>query len=382
MAVGLLLTLRHIDGVASITPIVLGLLFVAVLSLIGLSLRNNYSLKLNYWLLAFVIVSALSLLIGRPQPLTACWLRLSGFVIALAAISPLIQSEILMVFRNGIWKGWWLGSILLTALSFVVLIISISTSTVADYRYFGFKGVMSMGMALSPIAALTAIYALYNYLFTEKNIPLWQTAAWLVVFGLSVITAVAGGSRIAIAGLIVASAILLFFAWRRRANKRTVAVVLLSSFIVLIAVASPLINTSIAYKNSMAMGTGSIFSSRTDKWEGRIAEFESSPLTGIGFSAQTIFNSQYDNAEDTLKGISPEPGSSWLSLLAQTGILGTVCFLAFLVPVINKLLSRPHLLLLSVFAFLLLNGCCEGWLLYSSALLFPVFWILTSIAYE
>lgn len=232
-----------------------------------------------------------------------------------------------------------------------------------------------MGMALSPIAALTAIYALYKYLVDDKVIAIWQNIGWILLFSISTITAIAGGSRISVAGLIMASAILLIFSWRRVANNKIVAVVLASSFLGLIAVASPFINNSIAYKNRLSMDAGTMFSSRADKWEGRIAEFESSPLTGIGFSAQTVFNSQFDNEEKIIDGKSPEPGSSWLSLLAQTGVLGTGCFVVFLVTVIKVMIRRPNPLLLSVFAFLLLNGFCEGWLLYSSALLFPLFWL-------
>ncbi len=372
MATGLLLTLRHIGGIEGTTPLMLGLLLLATVAITTAGIKNNDRIKVNFWLAGFLVACALSLLISEPVPLGYCWLRLAGFAVALAALSPLMDSQLFRIFRQGVWRGWWTGASLLTALSFLVLTFSIITSRVQDYQHFGFRGIMSLGMALSPIAALTAIYALWRYFSRAQS--LIHCLAWLLFYAAATVTAIAAGSRIAVVGLIAASVVIIALALR----KSKARVLLVSAIIISIgalSLFSPQINDTISMKMSYAAEARTPFSSRLDKWEGRLAEFESSPLTGIGFSAQTISSSRHDIPELYLAGQSPEPGSSWLSLLAQTGLLGTALF------VISQIVSyrsvrRSSGLQGAVLGFLLLNGLCEGWLLYSSALLFPLFWML------
>lgn len=377
VVLGLLLTLRHIEGVNGTTPITIGLYLLAAISVGTISVKAKEKVAFNYPLLLFFGASALSLIIGRPEPLKYCWLRLSGFIIALAVISPAVSSPSFSILREGIWRGWWIGAIILTGISFFVLIVAAITFHITDFQNFGFRGIMVLGMSLSPIAALTAIYALYQSL--SISLGRKRIIAWLALYCAATITAIAGGSRIAIVGLIVGSAIILAFGWRK--GQRKLALGLLGVIVTIgaVSIASPAINSSIRYKTSLAIDAGNPFSSRLGKWGGRVAEFQSAPLTGIGFCAQSVFNSPYDDEAYILNGNSPEPGSSWLSLLAQTGLLGTGVFLMFLIPVSINLLRNPNPLMLAVFTFLLLNGCCEGWLLYSSGILFPLFWLLTTM---
>lgn len=377
VVLGLLMTLRHIEGINGTTPIIIGLYLLAAISVGTISVKAKEKVAFNYPLLLFFGACALSLIIGRPEPLKYCWLRLAGFIIALAAISPAISSPSFSILREGIWRGWWIGAIMLTGISFFVLVVAAITSRTADFQNFGFKGIMFFGMSLSPVAALTAIYALYQSL--SISLGRKQRIVWLALYCAATITAIAGGSRIAIVGLIVGSAIILAFGWRKRQRKLALGLLGVIVAIGAVSIASPAINSSIRYKTSLAIDAANPFSSRLDKWGGRVAEFQSAPLTGIGFCAQTVFNSPYDDEAYILNGNSPEPGSSWLSLLAQTGLLGTGVFLVFLIPVSVCLLRNPNPLMLAVFTFLLLNGCCEGWLLYSSAILFPLFWLLTSL---
>lgn len=380
IALGLLLTLRHIDGINGTTPIIIGLCLLAICSVVAVSIKYRYKFGFNYALLLFIAACAFSLVIERPEPLKYCWLRLAGFSIALAAFSPLISSRLFSSLRRGIWKGWWIGAVILTAASFMTLLTAVATSSTAEFHYFGFRGIMTMGMTLSPVAALTAIFALYRL---QGEIPIrMKRIAWLALFCAGAITAVAAGSRIAVIGLIAGSAVILVFGWRDGRRKTVIGLLCALMAVGAVCLSVPSISNSIKHKTALAVEDGSPISSRQEKWKGRVTEFRIAPLTGVGFCAQTVFNSPYDNETEILDGKSPEPGSSWLSLPAQTGILGTGAFLAFLIPVIAKLLRKPRPLLSAVFVFLLLNGISEGWLLYSSALLFPLFWLSTSFAYE
>lgn len=362
----------------------LAILALSFTGVLAKSLLHKENIKINYPLLSFIGTCALSLtigsksLIGGGNSLAACWLRLAGFVVALSGLSSLVNSESFRALRRGIWVGWWTGAAVLTVCSFAVLLYALAASKTPDFHYFGFKGIMAMGMTLSPIAALTALLALYKAVDGtggNATTPRWLRLIWIMAFAAAAVTAVTGGSRIAVAGLIVGCVIIAASAGR---DKKSM-IVLLALATAAIAITVPAISNNIRLKTSWAIEAGTPFSSRTDKWQGRLAEFASAPLTGIGFGAQTVFNSKYDNPDEIEQGASPEPGSSWLALLAQTGLLGAASFLWFLMPATAKLIRRGTPLATASLLFLLLNGVCEGWLLYSSALLFPCFWLTTSL---
>ncbi len=223
VALGLLLTLRHIEGINGTTPIIIGLFLLAAISVGTISVKAKEKVSFNYPLLLFFGACALSLIIGRPEPLKYCWLRLAGFIIALAAISPAVSSPSFSILREGIWRGWWLGAIILTILSFFALLFAITTSRTDDFQNFGFKGIMPLGMALSPVAALTAIYTLYRVLNSATGRK--QRIAWLVLFCAATINTIAGGSRIAAVGLVVGSAIILAFGRRKGQRKLAFSII-------------------------------------------------------------------------------------------------------------------------------------------------------------
>lgn len=355
-------------------------LMMALVTMIAVtaSFLRGERFRINYWLLAFLGACALSLIVKRPVPLGACWMRFAGFVVGLTALSPLAVTPLLSEFRRGAWSGLLVACVLFTLASFAVLVYAVSTSSTAEFRYFGFRGVMKLGMALSPVAALSAILSLYKML-KAGNTYGTRAVGWAIVCAISVITAVAAGSRIAVAGLLCASIVLMVAGWRNGSRNRVALALSLLAAVCLASISVPAVRESVSMKNALSMEAGSPFSSRIDRWTGRLAEFESAPLTGIGFSAQTVFNSEFDDPESVLAGASTEPGSSWLSLLAQTGLIGTITFIAFLGSVLKRFVRHPRPFLLAVLLFIMINGICEGWLLYSGGLLFPFFWILTSI---
>ena len=63
--------------------------------------------------------------------------------------------------------------------------------------------------------------------------------------------------------------------------------------------------------------------SRANKWNSRLIEFDNAPFIGIGFSSIDI--NGLDNFDRVTGQI--EPGSSWLSLLSMTGLIGFFSFL-------------------------------------------------------
>ncbi|MCM1070748.1 MAG: O-antigen ligase family protein [Bacteroides sp.] len=351
---------------------------LATMVAVTASFLRGERFRINYWLLAFLGACALSLIVMRPVPLGTCWMRFAGFVVGLAALSPLAVTPLLNEFRRGAWNGLFAACVLITLTSFAMLCYAVATSSTAEYHHFGFRGIMKLGMALSPVAALSAILSLHKMLTSGCSCGA-RAVAWAIVCVISVITAVAAGSRIAVAGLVCAAAILMVVAWRKGSRQKVVLALSMMAAVGLVSVCVPAVRESVSMKNALSVEAGSPFSSRIDRWTGRLAEFESAPLTGIGFSAQTVFNSEFDDPESVLAGSSTEPGSSWLSLLAHTGLIGTIAFIAFWGAVLKHSAKHPRPFLLAVLSFLVINGICEGWLLFSGALMFPFFWILTSI---
>ena len=110
-------------------------------------------------------------------------------------------------------------------------------------------------------------------------------------------------------------------------------------------------------------------------WAERLAEFDSSPLFGIGFGITGIG----DNATEG----RAETGSGWLTALAQTGIIGfsLVCLLFYRskLPKYDLRTDSVAALLEAVMLFLALHSLFEAYMFQAGWYMCFVFWLLVGI---
>lgn len=275
---------------------------------------------------------------------------------------------------------------LIVVVSFGILIYCMVThKPISDHTYFyyGFKGVCDKGMTLSPMAALVAIFALYKSL---RSISTSRFTEWMVLFVIGMITCVGAGSRIAVAGLVIAIIILVISSAKEiQVTFKNVGMrIALGGGIITCVALMPHAMDVIKYKNEVGHRHKSLIYSRQSIWQTRVDEITSSPFIGIGY-ANEFHRPDSKNAPGDLTII--EPGSGWLSLLSYGGILGMGAFIWFLADLFRKIKSkwqfaetRPKAALtIALLAFFLIDSIAEGWLMFAGALMFPFFWLTCSI---
>lgn len=118
--------------------------------------------------------------------------------------------------------------------------------------------------------------------------------------------------------------------------------------------------------------------SRDVLWAQRMAEFESSPIIGIGFAAHGV-------GADKMVGRF-ESGGSYVGVLAQAGVIGfIVVFLilgsAMVTP--NKIGENPNLILIyASFLFFITHCVVEGYMIQAGWYLCLIMWLVVGVMIE
>ena len=337
--------------------------------------------KVDRLLATFCVVCALSLIVNPIPSTSLAESRLLFFVMMLGLLSPLIENDILRIIRVRFWDSLMILlsiAVIASCVWYVILIISGTHSGV-------FTGLFTHHMLLAPIAAITFINALSRLLHTNlkgKFTTIQKiTIPFYVLVSLSaLLMVIVAGSRAAM--LATLFAIILLF-WQLRSNPRK----LISMIVGLITiVASCWIFTDKLFatatrKFNVAIEHNSLTYSRDELWQARWQEFKDSPIIGIGFAHSTHFSPTWDR-EKTIGADVSEPGSSWLSILSNTGILGLAIFVWFnlrqVVRMIKKKKDSKTMLFFSLWLLLIVHGFFEGWALYAGSLTFFFYWIIMS----
>lgn len=332
-------------------------------------------------LLAFLLYYGATLFIHPHSELLVRLSRYVAFAIGILLFSPLLMSKQLTLVRKYIFVTIFRTLLMMVLISFLIWIYcTIMGYEISDshFYYYGFKGIFDSGMVLSPAAGVVAIVSLHKSLTTTSSLRI----LWLVMTLISTITCVAAGSRIAVLGMITAFIV-------ESVLMRNVIKDIFSDFkykiasiIVLLGLVamSPAASKVISHKNSIGQAHDSIIYSRQALWTARIDEICSSPLTGIGYANESTGLSS-DHAVQQSTNL--EPGSSWLSLASYGGIIGVGIFSWFSYMMLGETYANRHkkhaIPTLALLTFFFVDGIAEGWLMFSGALLFPIFWSTCSL---
>ena len=118
--------------------------------------------------------------------------------------------------------------------------------------------------------------------------------------------------------------------------------------------------------------------SRDELWSQRIAEFQSSPIWGIGFAAHGIGKNKVIGRN--------ESGGSYISILAQTGLLGIllVAFIWFSAIMLPGNVPRDPNIVLTYCAFVFVSLHCtiEGYMFQAGWYLCFVTWLIVGVMIE
>lgn len=283
------------------------------------------------------------------------------------------------LYKLKLLQNIFLGFGLATLANFYAKIAGINQIAPDEYmiamgRVREFAGFCTHPMWTSAAAALSALFftSMAFRTLSHKWIK-WLCFAMIIV---SLYVIVISGSRSAFVLALACSLLIIKMqsqkvsALFRNITIIAIATVVFSPFIMKNA------GAMLQKKNSFELTTQN--TSRDELWSQRIAEFKSSPIIGIGFAAHGVGLNKAVGRN--------ESGGGYISVLAQTGIVG-ICFVlaiwisAFMLP---KSIGRdPNTILIyCTFVFMAIHSIVEGYMFQGGWYLCLVIWLIIGVMIE
>jgi hypothetical protein len=291
--------------------------------------------------------------------------RWGGWALMLVAVGPVLATPLARQFRQSMMQSMRGAILAATLVSAAWWLVGLPNLGRGD-----FTGVMWHSMTLGPLAALAGLIALSRAMSGGAF-------AWCGVFVLAAGVAVLAASRSALAGLALGAMLIMALKLKRRP--------VLSAFAVaagLVAACAPdaaLILVDGVAPDSLVAGLTrkSWEHTREAHWEARWEEFLFSPLTGVGFASGWDGTAGYNEESGAI-----ETGSSYLSILSMTGLVGAAAFFLLISkPTIGTLRNwrllgeRTQLEIAGVAGFWAVHLGAEGYVYGVGSLLGLTFWL-------
>lgn len=349
-------------------PIIIGVLMVSLIYML------SSGLKIENWSFAFLVWIPISIVLANPDPLFQSWLRYLNFVLVFIVASPLLQNPKPIAFRQHAFKVFLSLSVLFSVASFfgfflginMMRIYNASSLDVIQNQAGSFGGFYTQSMVLGPMSAVSAI-ACYYYYMTRKEV---------IFAALGVMSAGAcmfAASRAAFIAMIVAVVVTTYYLANNRAQFSKWAIrwslILMITFPVWYGA-----TYLMQQKSERLVEETGMMNSRMGKYQCRISEIEKNPICGVGFCAldpQTGDN--YDPGNGQI-----EPGTSWLAIPAQTGLIGLLIFIGLVIKSWKNYSGgkdKERALYLGVLTMFLVHFCAEGYLLSAGGTLSFLAWL-------
>lgn len=296
--------------------------------------------------------------------------RFGLFVMVTIVVSPFIVSDAGIRLRAMIFRNIMIMSTIAVIGSFFAFFLGINymrahANSLTDTGIFG--GLFVHSMILGPVAMMSAL-VFFNAYQTKRD------TLSIVFFFISSATAMLSASRGAVVSLVVPVAYSLFMMRNNDGTKKRIIWLLILVTIASIPV-SDQFTKGLRSKQKGNEERGSTFSSRQIKWDYRIAEFKSSPMWGIGFSAvDPELGDDYDKKRGTV-----EPGTSHLAVLSMTGLLGFVPYLYILIVAFFAVKGdkdSPSRFVRCLLIAIMVHGLVEGYALAGGSFLCMCYWMI------
>ena len=291
-------------------------------------------------LVVFLIYIPLQLIVVNPNPIFKSWERYVLFLLMIICVSSLIEGAKTAGLRKKIFQIMLFFCIFLGVGSFFAKFLGINFMLPNERDYvFGvgtFGGLTTHSMTLGPIAGIGVIYGCYLSMRSEK--PSKKRIYWMLT-ALCACAMFFSASRSALLATIGGSLVAIYR--MKGAALKSFKTIVGIAFVGILSfpIWSGTLDAVIA-KNNGNIAAGSMYSSREDRWVSRIDEFKSSPLFGVGFDAVDMKLSAKGGQVDVSTG-TVEAGSSWLTLLSMTGVIGTLLLLPVFITSYTSLQTFP-----------------------------------------
>lgn len=366
-----LFSLVAVSTVAGFIPPVIGNFYIPISCVCLLFVLLCGGIKMNWLYVVMYIAFGMSALFASAQLFNSN-IRYLLFLVITLLCTPCISSSTSVAFRSLVYRNMLFLFAILTIGSFfgyflgVNYMRTLSPEIIFDVTKAGrFGGLYGHSMLLGPFSVLVALVFMNAYMACHKKIL-------IVLFFISASAVIMSASRGATLALAVAVTYLFFFMKDIGNSRRSLIGLLLITAMVAIPIADRY-TAGLLEKQQGNIETGGTLSSRESKWNNRIQEFKDNPILGVGFCAVDIQN--YEDYND-FGGV--EPGSTHLSILSMTGIVGIIPYLLVLIVAyksVNREDSVIAKLWLSLFVAMITHAMFEGYAMFAGGLMCFVYWL-------
>lgn len=340
-------------------------------SFILIILSSYPKLQFQKKTLLLIVGTATSLVVNEVDAKYGTSIRWVLWFLLLASVGPIFSSKSLLIIRQKALKYFLNGFVIITLLSFFYYILGLP-----NIGRGNFAGLMNQSMVLGPVAAISGIYAFYNYLIINK---IKVKYFYLALSGISGLVVILAASRLAFAGYIAG----MIFLFAKPFKYRILYAFLIISMgiVVYSRIDDGAEETGQSLdKDIVRKGTNN---SREGLWNDRIREFNDNKIFGVGFAAQD------DSLVEEIKngtGGRIEPGSGYLMILSMTGLFGFTLFMWYFYFLFNskrfwKEIFNNETYKLSLFAFFAVHFIGEGYLFSVGNLFAALFWLVVGVTF-
>lgn len=339
-------------------------LYLAALLFIGVysfKLKNNTN-NTNMLYISFLSCCLLSCIYNN------VWdLRLLLFFLVLIVFTPILNSFKIFIFRRKLIYTFLLFFPVLSIASLYCYLAGINLGiTLDDGSYHEFSGFFNISMSLAAAVGISNVVITWGIL-TLKN-KIIKIILLLLLFS-SLFISIVSASRSALMASILSIIFLVYY------SSKTIKLFFVY-FLVVLGLSLLSYPFYSQYTDKMEqkfeIGKGKKYGSRTDAWVSSYSHFKETPILGYGFAVTFHKNTKYIG-----RG---ESGSGWLSILFQTGILGSIPIIILLYKAFKarKFIRKDNVLLLfyGTFVYLCLHSFFEGYILTSMLYMCILFWLL------
>lgn len=328
--------------------------------------------SLNLTMICLYIAAALSILLNDIPAFFNPWSRLGTFILLTALVSPTLVGKRAAAFKVYLFSAFTLLLVAIVVISVALLFLGMGRSSVFGW----FQGAMSHSMLMGPVAVFSSLFCMFLLQY-KKHKKCVKYSCVLFVFG-GLLCLMQSGSRSALIGCVMSFVAFFWFRYSAQLGRMVrkvigISIVLVATYPLWSSYADKIIQKNQGDTSSLNTD------SRAEHWNQRFEEWEASPLYGIGFASVDI-ESKSSNFDVSSGGV--ETGSSWLSVLSMTGILGAGCVMYIFISAFfkcKKILKQSDTIgafLSSILVFFVFHMMAEGYIFAGGHFLNTQLWLL------
>lgn len=373
--VGVLIGFLLVESTIAMFPSVGSLYYVFLLgALLYLLLKGRISGG-SFMMVGLYIACLCSIWVNDIPAFFQPYQRFAIFLLLTLLVSPTIYNYTFTLFRIQTFVT------ILKLLRYVIIVSAIYGLMGGGYKFVYFQGITNHSMLLGPFAALSVIFCVYHILITKQNKKkLVLDSAFLLSALFCLLQA---ASRTAFLATIVSVVLFLAIYLRNKLGKYIRIIITISLLLIFTFPVWGRYADKLVMKNQSEASELNV-DSRSELWEQRLVEFNSSPFFGIGFSSVST-NASMGNIFSQDGKV--ETGSSWLSILSMIGLFGFFVFVAvyvFAIWRVWKMWYRSPMLcgfLMAILCFWAIHMVAEGYILAAGSPLAMCVWLTLGVVY-